>query len=167
MASEPLAGSRALLRQAREEDLATIVEIERASFAVPWSERAFRAVLGRDDALLLVADEEGLVAGHAAAWFAADEGELADLAVRPSHRGLGLGRRLVQAIRSAAVRRGVRDLYLQVRESNETARRLYASEGFEPAGLRRGYYRSPREDALVLRWRARAGDPVGGSPWTR
>ncbi|HKK08747.1 MAG TPA: ribosomal protein S18-alanine N-acetyltransferase, partial [Gemmatimonadota bacterium] len=138
MASEaPPTGAAVVVRRAREVDLRAVVAIERASFAVPWSERAFRAVLGRRDAVLVVAEKEGSIVGHAAAWFAADEGELADLAVALPCRGRGVGRRLLEAVRSLAVRRGVRDLYLQVRESNEAARRLYASAGFEPVGRHR------------------------------
>lgn len=141
--------------------------IEEASFAIPWSAGAFRSVLARPDAVLLVADAGGEVVGHAAAWFAGDEGELADLAVRPAERGRGIGRRLVEEVRSVAVDRGVRDLYLQVRESNATARRLYASSGFRPVGRRRSYYRSPREDALVLRWRSPGAEVAARSPSTR
>lgn len=167
MASEPVRPVPATVRPAREADLGEVVSIEEASFPIPWSERAFRAVMGRADAVLLVAEEDGWIVGHAAAWFAGDEGELADVAVRPSRRGHGLGRRLVEAIREASVERGVRDLYLQVRESNDAARHLYATAGFEPVGRRRSYYRSPKEDALVLRWRAAGSGAVAGGPPAR
>ncbi len=144
-------GPELAIRELREADLPTVVAVERASFPTPWSERAFRSLLGRPDALLLVAEREGRVVGHAASWFVGPEAELADLAVEPSARRQGIGRALIEAVRQAAAERGVTDLYLQVRVSNVAARRVYASQGFRAVGRRRSYYRSPREDALVLR----------------
>lgn len=150
MASEARVGSGLLIREGRQEDLPTVVAIERASFPTPWSERGFRSVLARPDAVLLVAERAGRVIGHAVAWFAAEEGELADLAVGPAERRQGIGRRLLAAVLEVAARRGAARLFLQVRVSNAAARRLYSAAGFRLVGRRRAYYRLPREDALVL-----------------
>jgi ribosomal-protein-alanine N-acetyltransferase len=80
-----------------------------------------------------------------------DEGELANLAVAPELRSRGIGRLLLDAILQNATTRGVRQLYLEVRESNVAARGLYLGRGFEQVGRRKRYYRSPTEDALILR----------------
>jgi ribosomal-protein-alanine N-acetyltransferase len=85
------------------------------------------------------------------AWFAADEGEIANLAVAPSGWGSGTGRRLLNAALAEALARGAAAVYLEVRDSNDRARRLYHSSGFEEVGRRRRYYRRPVEDAIVLR----------------
>jgi ribosomal-protein-alanine N-acetyltransferase len=85
------------------------------------------------------------------AWFAADEGEIANLAVREPTRRRGIGAALLDAALAEGTRRGAANMYLEVRESNEAARRLYASRGFEEIGRRRRYYRHPVEDAIVLR----------------
>ena len=82
---------------------------------------------------------------------AADEGEILNLAVAPSGRRHGLGRALVRDILDALARRGVRHVYLEVRESNAPARALYGAHGFQEAGRRKQYYRRPVEDAIVLR----------------
>lgn len=132
--------------------MSSILEIERSSFTVPWSEGAFRSLLSRRDSILIVAAEGERVVGYAAVWFAGDEGELGDLAVDADHRRRGIGQALVEEVRSEARRRGVDRLYLQVRESNDSALALYEGAGFRQVGRRQRYYRSPREDALILAW---------------
>lgn len=138
------------VRTARPADLPRVVRIERASFPLPWSESAFRSVMRRENGRLVVADRSGEVVGYAAVWFAGDQGELGDIAVHPDCRREGVGRRLVRAVTEEARRRGARRLFLQVRESNHAALRLYARTGFRKVGRRRDYYRSPTEDAYVL-----------------
>ncbi len=148
------------LRAAQTSDLETITAIERASFSDPWSRSGFAALLRNPTVLFLVAadaapagplgDVVGSVVGYVVAWFAADESEIANIAVAPDARGRGVGARLLDAALAEAVRRGAATTYLEVRESNGPARQLYASRGFEVRGRRRRYYHNPSEDALVL-----------------
>jgi [ribosomal protein S18]-alanine N-acetyltransferase len=135
-------------------DLGAIAELERAAFADPWSLASFQSVLTEPAAYVATAREnEGdPIAGYVVAWFAADEGEIANLAVREPTRRRGIGAALLDAALSEAGRRGAANMYLEVRESNEAARALYASRGFEEVGRRKKYYRHPVEDAIVLRW---------------
>ena len=77
------------------------------------------------------------------------EGAVDNVAILPQHRGLGLGRALMQAFLQQAALRGCRRVTLEVRPSNTAARRLYASLGFAEEGLRRDFYDGPREDALL------------------
>ena len=91
------------------------------------------------------------IAGYVVAWYVLDEGEVANLAVAPSLRGQGIGSALLDAAIRDSIDRGVADLYLEVRESNQSARRLYTSRGFEEVSRRKAYYRTPVEDALILR----------------
>jgi ribosomal-protein-alanine N-acetyltransferase len=133
-------------------DLTAIVELETTAFSDPWSLASFEAVLAEPAAYMAVArgaaDE---VVGYVVAWFAADEGEIANLAVREPTRRRGIGAALLDGALAEGARRGAENLYLEVRESNVAARRLYASRGFEEIGRRRGYYRRPVEDAIILR----------------
>lgn len=136
----------------RPDDVDAVLEIERASFGVPWSEKTFRNLLRRSNASLLVAEEEGGgVAGYAVLWSVGREAELGNLAVRHGLRRRGVGRRLVAAVLRSAATSGARAVFLEVRESNDAARRLYDVAGFETVGRRRGYYTRPSEDALVMR----------------
>lgn len=144
-------GSDVAIRPIRPTDLPDVLAIERSSFSVPWSERAFRHLMGRQDAAVLVADAgRGRLAGYAAWWVAADAAELGDLAVHREHRRRGVGRALVRAVARAARERGVARLFLQVRAGNEAALSLYRDTGFREVGRREGYYRLPTEDAVVL-----------------
>jgi ribosomal-protein-alanine N-acetyltransferase len=97
-----------------------------------------------------VAEEAGAVRGYLVARTAGDEAEVLDVAVDPAVRGRGIGRALLADALRGLGERGARRAYLEVRESNTVALRLYQSMGFRPVGRRRGYYRQPTEDALVL-----------------
>jgi ribosomal-protein-alanine N-acetyltransferase len=142
----------ASVQPARLADVPAIVEIERSVFSDPWSAQSFREALGHPAVCFACARSDGGdVLGYVVAWFVADEGEIANLAVSRSAWGAGIGRELLDAALSEAAARGVAEVYLEVRESNERARRLYESRGFEQVGRRRGYYRRPVEDAIVLR----------------
>jgi len=118
-------------------------------FADPWSTEDFRDCISF--AVFLVAEADDKVVGYTVALEAADEGEILNLAVAEEGRRGGLGRALVEAIVSALTEQGVRQVYLEVRESNAPARALYAGFGFKEVGRRKAYYRRPVEDAMVLR----------------
>ncbi len=141
------------LRVARESDLSSVARIEMASFADPWSEHDFRGVLGYPQGIFLVSADRstGVVTGYAIALCVVDEAEILNLAVDPVARRSGLGGRLLDAALAEAEGRGAAAVFLEVRESNAAARKLYASRGFAELSRRRRYYRNPVEDALVLR----------------
>ena len=137
------------------DDVPAIAEIERLSFGDPWSRRAFEQLIGRAEVYVVVATEEGddrAVAGYAVAWFVVGEGEVANIAVHPGCRGQRVGASLLDDVLREARQRQTTAVFLEVRESNDPARRLYASRGFQPVGRRKKYYRHPVEDALLLRW---------------
>ena len=89
----------------------------------------------------------GYIIGH----HALDEAEILNLGVAPPRRQHGLGRALVEAMLGLLADLAVVNVFLEVRESNAVARRMYAALGFAEVGRRRGYYRLPTEDAVVLR----------------
>ena len=139
------------LRDMTAGDVSAVVAIERASYTMPWSEATFRGLLRRRDAELVSAEAGGAVIGYAAFWCVVDQGELGNVAVSAAWRGFGIGARLVEDIIQRAARRGVREVFLEVRPSNSVARKLYERLGFRPVGRRRRYYQAPVEDAIVLR----------------
>lgn len=140
------------VRPAEERDLERIHAIERASFGDPWALEGFRDMLEHGRAKVEVAVGGGdEVVGYAVAWFVSDESEIANLAVAPERRRQGIGLLLLDRILQAAATFGTRSVFLEVRESNLAARRLYESRGFAVAGNRKEYYRKPVEDAIVMR----------------
>jgi ribosomal-protein-alanine N-acetyltransferase len=158
-----MTNSSLALRRGSASDIDAVLRIERASFADPWSRASFEAALDLDRMCFLVADEAGddgaaeameassHVIGYVIALLLVDEAEIANIAVVPEVRGRGIGGRLLDQVSADAAAVGVRSLYLEVRESNTAARALYDSRSFTHVGRRRGYYRHPVEDALVLR----------------
>jgi [ribosomal protein S18]-alanine N-acetyltransferase len=134
------------------DDLDDVERLERVCFTDPWSRQAFRQEtrLARKGGFSRVLREEGVLCAYSVAWFVADEGHLANLAVAPDHRHRGLARRLLDDLTDEARRRGVCVLWLEVRVSNLAAIRLYEDYRFRSVGVRKGYYGREREDALVM-----------------
>lgn len=141
----------AAIRPATPNDLAAIVAIERTAFSDPWSRSGFADLVDRPGVVFLVAELDGHVAGYAVAYHAADEAELANLAVADAWRRRGVAQHLLDAVIAAVRAGGAADLWLEVRASNAAARTLYGAYGFLEAGVRRRYYDRPVEDAIVMR----------------
>ena len=132
-------------------DLPVVFDIELSSYSMPWGDETFRGLLRRRDAEALVAERYDEVIGYAIYWWVADQAELGNVAVSANARGQGIGAALVNAVVTRASRRGIRELFLEVRPSNLVAQRLYERLGFATVGRRRNYYARPTEDALVMR----------------
>jgi ribosomal-protein-alanine N-acetyltransferase len=135
-----------------EAHLTEVLRLERLCFPDPWSPGAFRAEIRRanDGAHNRVVTDDGLVRGYSIAWFVADEGHLANIAVDPGHRRRGLARVLLEDLIAAARRRAIHAVWLEVRVGNEGAIELYRRHGFVPAGVRKNYYVREHEDALLM-----------------
>ncbi len=142
-----------VIRGARRDDVDETAAIERRAFSDPWSAGSFRALFGNPIVHFAVAEDaiSGRVLGYVVSWYVVDEAEIANLAVADDVRRGGIGARLLDHALDIARERRSRVVFLEVRESNTSARALYASRGFEVAGRRSKYYRKPVEDALVLR----------------
>ena len=79
-----------------------------------------------------------------------DEGQITNIAVHPNFRGMGVGKAILEKLIFESESRGIREISLEVRQSNLPAKALYQSYGFEIAGVRKGFYRHPAEDGLVM-----------------
>jgi ribosomal-protein-alanine N-acetyltransferase len=143
---------------AEPNDVAAVVQIERAAFSDPWSERSFRALLAQPGVAFRVARRHGHVAGFVVAYYVVDEAELANLAVAVDERGRGIGAALLADAIAVAREQGAGDMWLEVRPSNQAARALYTRFGFVEVGARKRYYRDPDEDAVIMRC------PLGPGP---
>lgn len=142
-----------IMRPARADDIDEIVRIERSCFADPWSEDAFRRILGGHSTIfqVMVVRPEKVVAGYIIAFTVGPDAELLNVAVDPPFRGRGLAGQMLDAVLIHLAASGIRTAFLEVRESNRAALGLYGSRGFKEIGRRRNYYRRPVEDALVMR----------------
>ncbi|MCZ8193369.1 MAG: GNAT family N-acetyltransferase [Brevundimonas sp.] len=126
---------------------AALAAMHARAFNDPWPVSAFVALLSLPEARLEVAAD-----GFILTRLAADEAEILTLAVCPTARRRGLGRRLVETAAAALAAEGATRLFLEVAEDNAAARALYAGAGFASVGRRPGYYGRPAGavDALVL-----------------
>ena len=140
------------IRPTSAADAPQVAALELAIFPDPWSAEGIAEVLRTPSCLGFVAEAGGEVIAYILARWVADQAEILNLAVSPDHRRGGLGGALLDQAMDLLRRRGAREVFLEVRVSNEAARRLYEARGFRVAGMRRAYYRRPTEDALVLRW---------------
>jgi ribosomal-protein-alanine N-acetyltransferase len=135
-----------------ERDLDGILAVDAASFANPWTRDMFVWEARNSDVarLLVYRSAAGEVIAYCAAWHVFDELHVNNVAVRPEWRRRGIGRELLLVVFDRAHAEGARKATLEVRASNGPARQLYETLGFRPAGVRRGYYTNPTEDAVIL-----------------
>ena len=148
------------IRPMADADVRRIIEIERAAYQFPWSEGIFRDCLrvGYICRVVLAAEE---LAGYGIMSTGAGEAHVLNLCVRQSWRCRGIGRAMLEHLLVRAAASGAHEAYLEVRPSNTAAIRLYQTLGFEPVGVRRGYYQAVggREDAAVLKLALRGRRP--------
>ena len=141
------------LRTAEPGDLEAIMALEWASFpSDAWSERTMRDEIASEHGRYIVLDDGGSLAGYAGlrAVAGSRDGDIQTIAVAEASRGRGWGRMLLTELIAEATRRGVRDLFLEVRADNPVAQALYASEGFREVGRRPRYYQPDDVDAIVM-----------------
>jgi len=136
----------------RAEDLDEVVDIERASFGMPWSRGAFLYEIeqNRVARCWVLRDEGESVVAYLCLWEIGDELHVTNIAVHPRLRRRGLARQLLSAILDDGRSRRLKSVTLEVRPTNEEARTLYESFGFRVVGRRKGYYYDTGEDALIM-----------------
>ena len=140
------------IRALTQADLEQVLAITAASpDAASWSRPAYEALLQAPrHGCCYVAELDALVVGFVCFRVAGDEAELLNLAVLPSYRRQGIGARLLEQMFREAATRGAARIFLEVRETNQSAIGLYQRYGFAVSMRRRGYYSDPPADALVL-----------------
>lgn len=134
------------------DELDAIIAIERQVYEFPWTPGNFRDSMGAGYECRTLRAGGTEVIGYGVLMRGVDEAHLLNISIAPAHQRRGYGARLLEYFIQSAKHGGFANLYLEVRPSNEPARRLYARRGFTQIGRRRDYYpaKAGREDALVL-----------------
>ena len=130
-----------------------VADVEALAYSFPWSRGNFIDSLAAGYLAEVLADPAGRVIAYQVAMPGVDEMHLLNLTVAPVHWGQGHARHLLDRLARRARDMCTTAVWLEVRESNERARRIYERYGFTEVGLRRGYYpaaRGAREDAVVM-----------------
>ncbi len=139
------------MRRMRLEDLEPVYQIEVDSFTMPWSRDALTEEIALiPGARMYVATIEGKVVGYGGFRQVADEAQVTNIAVAHDWRGRGVGHALMNQMLEDCPKMGITSISLEVRISNKGAIHLYEKKGFKAAGIRRGFYEQPREDAIVM-----------------
>ena len=163
------------MRLATAADIRAMISLERqCETAAHWSEGQYRSALPACGSaltarLMLVVEggseqlnagisvQNPVLSGFLVARHQGPEWELENIVVAPAFRRQGVGVRLLNGLRELARAADSECVYLEVRESNQAARRFYAKSGFEEIGRRKGYYAGPAEDAILCRLMLRQG----------
>ena len=136
----------------KECTLSAVARIESECFSVPWTKRAIESQIYTDGAVFaLLITDDGEAAGFVCGQTASDECELYRIAVLPKYRGQGNAAKLMTRFIDECRSRGIKNVFLEVRQGNTAARRLYERFSFVPGGRRKNYYSNPTEDAVVYR----------------
>ena len=141
---------RFIIEPMQPADLDQVVAIEESSYRKPWSKAGFEAELNRPQAVCRVIREADQVLGYIVFWMVRGEVHLLNLALKPDRRQQGLGRLLMDYMIHWGKEQGGRKIFLEVRVSNQAARRLYEKTGFVMTGRRKNYYSEEKEDALLM-----------------
>lgn len=128
-----------------------VAQLEKLCFSAPWSENSISSELTNPLSCWLVALDGDRVAGYVGSQTVLDESDMMNIAVDPQYRRQSIAQALVEELVKCLARKGSRCLTLEVRASNAGAIALYGKLGFVQVGLRKNYYRNPREDAMILR----------------
>ena len=128
-----------------------IADLERLCFNDPWSENSIASELNNKLSHWLVALDGEKVIGYVGSQTVLGETDMMNIAVHPDYRKRGIATELIQELINALNERNSHSLMLEVRESNDPAKELYLKMGFELVGIRKNYYRNPKENTLILR----------------
>jgi len=147
---KPLSDTRAVIRPMDEADLPEVTAIEKATFPNPWPFRSLRYELVENKYCHSFAvEEDGGVVGYGFLWIIFEQAHLVNIAIRESHRGRGIGERLLVHLLRYAELNGAELIHLEVRVNNEAAIKLYEKHGFRALGRSANFY-SDGADALLM-----------------
>lgn len=139
------------IRFMQAKDVAAVAALERICFSDPWSENSIASELENKLSCWLVAVIDGNLAGYIGSQTVLDASDMMNIAVAPQYRRQGIAEALILALCEKLIERKAICLLLEVRASNLPAISLYEKLAFKSVGLRKNYYRNPKEDALILR----------------
>lgn len=143
-----------IIRQMEERDIEQVYQIEKESFAQPWTYQDFVEAIDITNILYLklymVAEEDGVILGYCGLWGVAGEGQINNVAVKKEYRGRHIGFQMLNTLIRFGLDNNLYDFTLEVRVSNLSAIKLYHNLGFEDVGIRKDFYDYPKENAIIM-----------------
>lgn len=138
------------IRNMTESDVDAIAFLEKQAFPDAWTSQSIHDTFCQRQAFIVVAEDDGKTVGYCIVYHVLDEGEIARVAVDSSCRRQGVGRKILDQVSDICAEKGVTRLLLDVRESNVAARTFYQSYGFQEDGIRKNFYDTPKEHAVLM-----------------
>lgn len=138
------------LRRMTIEDIKEIELIERQCFTLPWSKKEIEKTFIAGNSVFCVATIEGQIVGYIGMITVLDEGNIINIAVKSEYRRCGVAKGLLDFLITEAKTENIKNITLEVRQSNSNAINLYESFGFETAGIRKNFYDRPTENAVIM-----------------
>ena len=130
-------------------DIPQILEIENSSFQEPWSRDGFRDLIANPSFRQIGIFADSRLAGYVFFYCVMDELHVMNIAVHPDFRKKGMGEKLLTHVHDFGIEHKIKFAYLEVRQTNTAAQKLYEKMGYQKQGRRIGYY-SNQEDALLM-----------------
>lgn len=138
------------LRRSRPDDATKIAEMEGKYFSDAWSKKDIFSYICSEGGMCFSAISDGEVIGYIIGRVIAPEGEIYRIAVDEDKRGRGVGYRLLSYALKTERGRGLESVFLEVREKNIPAIKLYTSFGFKEISVRKNYYKNPTDNAKIM-----------------
>lgn len=143
--------SNFIIERMTRADVAQVEAIEQEIFSVPWSEKSFIDACETKENVYIVCKDNGKVLGYCGMWTVLGEGNITNMAVAKEYRRQGIAKLLMSEMERISIKEnGVDVFFLEVRQSNENAKKLYEKMGYKPIGTRKRFYEKPVEDAIVM-----------------
>ena len=137
-------------RRSLPSDASAIAFLEREIFPDAWGEKDIISTISTEGAMCYTASRDGRLVAYILGRVIAPEGEIYRIAVAPEFRRRGIAYRLLDYAVKTERGRGLEVLFLEVREGNTPAIKLYEEYGFARVGIRKNYYQSPTENAIIM-----------------
>ena len=143
--------SNFIIERMTRADVSQVEAIEQEIFSVPWSEKSFIDACETKENVYIVCKDNGKVLGYCGMWTVLGEGNITNMAVAKEYRRQGIAKLLMSEMERISIEEnGVDVFFLEVRQSNEKAKKLYEKMGYKPIGTRKRFYEKPVEDAIVM-----------------
>ena len=127
-----------------------IAYIDSISFSESWSEKSYLEMAENKIYSFFKEEVNDKIAGFIVLMDVVDAAEIIRVAVLPEYREMGIGTKLIEKAVEEIMKKGMKNIFLEVRESNSNAIKLYNKSGFEECGVRKNYYSNPKENGIIM-----------------
>ena len=139
-----------IIREMKADDVIQVSELEKKYFSIPWSYDSLMKEVNNAGSIFCVAVEDEKVVGYGGMLLVIDEGDITNIVVEENYRGKSIGKGILDYFFKEGGKRNIESFTLEVRVSNENAKKLYEKMGFVSEGVRKRFYEHPVEDALIM-----------------